>query len=175
MSIRHVEGRDSTGTVRMAVDGRGAVQQIHIDPRWPDRLGTDALGSALLDAFHTATIQAFEAAADAQSRPKAEARPGEVKRRAAAEPERGSPVRDESFTDWLDRIDKALGDFALLHKAAKDEPELPGRIVSPDGTVTITLSGRQMTGISVDPRAAGLPSRRLALAALSALRTAQGT
>lgn len=161
-------GRDRTGTVTVHAGApEGTVDSVTVRQDWRARLGAGGFPDALFEAYTAVVRATLEAAALRALREEHEPRPAP---RAPDAPD--SREADEHL--WLRRTWETLhridADLARLSQTAS--PEAEGRIVSPNGSLTLHLRGGTIAAVTGD---AGLLARsdagQLQYEALTVLRT----
>jgi DNA-binding protein YbaB len=155
------EGRDPTETVLVTIDGSGTVTDVAMEPVWWDRIDPRRLGNAVLEAIAAASrarvLQWMDAKVEAHDR--AAHKPGE--------PPSG-PFEINPPASMISHV------LTLLDKAAKagDLPPPPAVTAESDGGhVTVTLHGKQVVDIEMEPDWLGMANH---LEAASELRSALG-
>lgn len=147
-------GRDATGLVRVEVDHTDAVQLIEIGARWWSEIGPQGLGDAVRQALDAAmedrlAAWAERAEARAQAAPVTGAAPIRIPAEVAA-PDLSDQVAELRRTlTMLRQVRSELGAYRrLTEQEANRETVGEDR----DGRVTVTLSGKRITTLTLSGR-----------------------
>lgn len=181
---RRHEGTDPSGSVRVAVDGRGRVTDVDVDATWRQRVGASGFPGALFEAYTAAVRTALEAAAlaavEARSTSPSKAWPQrapEAGSRPSVGPRAPAPEREVDERAWLRRTWATLDgiDAQLSRLSQSNAAAGPGErdVSSPDGLLTLRMRGRGVTGVTGDARLLAVADpQRLRREALAAFRAA---
>ncbi|MEU8082565.1 YbaB/EbfC family nucleoid-associated protein [Micromonospora sp. NPDC049101] len=141
-------GADQSGSVRVVINAQREVSAVTIARDWRSRLGPSGFADALFEAYAAAVQAAVELAALLHL---------QAEERGPAAPERRpldrSPERDVDEHTWLRATWRTLDDL----DAELDAARLPRRtdessMSSPNGCLTLHISGGGITGITGDAR-----------------------
>jgi hypothetical protein len=175
---RQYDAADATGSVRVSIDGRGRVEDLHVSPAWRERLSPAEFAAAVHGAYTDAMRMAIAGAR----------RGGEDQPRGAAQPRPhddhawyvGRDVADrewvQSTWDALDGVGAELRRLTQLEAQGKAQADRDTTISSPQGYLTVHLRGAGLVGIlGAVGRISGADAatlRREAIAVLQAARVA---
>jgi len=147
-------GTDQTGSVRAVINSTGLVRSVAVEPEWRTALRPHELGGAVLAAVRAANKEQLTVwAGEVQANDSA---PQPV-RTPAPEPEHDVPspaiggehaAAVEEVFGLLDKMTKELAGITeglTTLQTARTVGQSPGR------HVTVTLTGKQLTQVEIDP------------------------
>jgi hypothetical protein len=146
-------GRDTSETVTVTVDGRQHVQDIVLDPRWEQRLPRDGVGAALMQAYGEAVSRMLTSSAEAFDQAEQDTDRALLHQQARTDLD-GYRPRNIAPEDLLYEVQDQLRQIEALQRYG-DAPSLslPTRrdatVAGPAGFVEITVHAGQVNDIRV--------------------------
>jgi hypothetical protein len=171
------EGADASGSVWVSVSDRALVENVEISQYWPDRLGPEDVGRALLESYNDATRKAYTAAGlkafqrYEQGTDEATGQAGQWY---------GPPPGDEADErEWLRGVRATLEeieiDMARRSRGDLDAGSQESTVTSPLGLFRVRFQGRAVVDVTGDTRLIrGSGAEQLRREALAVLKAAQG-
>ncbi|GAB3661199.1 hypothetical protein GCM10027589_23320 [Actinocorallia lasiicapitis] len=144
---------DGSGSVRVTVDGTGAVSRLTLRQQWRSALRPEGLGAAVVEALGAATRQRLEGWVtlfDEQERKQTQARKAGQQRRRPDFRRPAVPAQVPSLdrTSLMNVARQIFDESDQRIQEAKDALGTP-KVVT-DGHVEVTVSGGAVSGIAYD-------------------------
>jgi hypothetical protein len=141
------EGADPTNSIWVTTDRDGRLQSVEVSRQWRDRIEPGEFGTALFQAYGSATMKAIAAAA------RSDLTEGDGRRAPAT----GEPVQAMlEGGDWLaqmrevlERADERVRAAERLERSGPVD-DADRTVASPNGMLTVRLRGSTLVGITSD-------------------------
>ncbi len=171
------EGADASGSVWVSVSDRAVVDNVEISQHWPDRLGPEDVGRALVESYNDASRKAYTAAGL-----KAFERIEEGGDAGAGQPEPWygpPPGAEDDEREWLRGVRATLEEIeiemARRSRGDVDAGSQESTVTSPLGLFRARFQGRAVIEVTGDTRLIrGSSAEQVRREALAVFKAAQG-